>query len=150
MAMPFAFNLSRFLSPSPWTGLQHSPETLWKQVIRHDKHRMYSHFRPYFSEKAHNFTKRTTTWILFATYSSCPPAYPTPASLPNILIKRKKEFGTDLESGNNLRSCISTWNKMTQRRFSKFEDDSKTWPPILSRNEKTLSRNNSRSQTHAD
>jgi hypothetical protein len=38
--------------------------------------------------------------MLFASYSSCPPAYPTPASLPNILIKRKKEFGIDLESGN--------------------------------------------------
>jgi hypothetical protein len=56
-----------------------------------------------------------------------------------------------LESGNNLRSCISTWKKMTQRcLFSKFEDDATTWLPILSRNEKTLSRNNSRSQTHAD
>jgi hypothetical protein len=98
----------------------HSPEILWKQVIRHDKHRMYSHFRPYVSEKAHNFTKRTTTCVSFATYSSCPPAYPTPASLPSILIKRKKEFGTDLESGSNLRSCISTWKKMTQRCFSKF------------------------------
>jgi hypothetical protein len=50
----------------------------------------------------------------------------------------------------NPETCISTWKKMTQRCFSKFEDDAKTWLPILSRNEKTLSRNNSRSQTHAD